>query len=345
MRNRFKKIFKGGLFFGIYYSGLLHLLIAILKRLRGKHSTIILFYHRFCNNKSDGYQLPELDIKEFRKQMEHIKKWYKVISMDELVKGLVDGNIFRLPSVIISIDDGYLNNYRLAYPVVKELDLPVIIYLTTGLIGTENATWVDDLMDIFLETKMKSLSFPELLGDEVLDISSHPRKRAAVTKFFQILIGIGHGEKKRTMEQLRETLGVKGNCRKKGERKMLNWNEVMEMSKYSISFGAHTVTHPILSRMSLEEGKHEIYDSIKEVEEKVGVKVKHFAIPNGKAEDFSEELKRFCKGIGILTIASTEPGRVSADSDPHFLRRIIPTPPMHVFACELVRYLFFRRRE
>lgn len=124
---------------------------------------------------------------------------------------------------------------------------------------------------------------------------------------------------------------------------MLNWNEVIEMSRNGVSFGAHTVNHPILSKMELSEAKREIFESKMEIEARIGGKVKYFAIPNGKIEDFSDELKEYCKEIGISTVVSTEPGVVSKQSDPYFLRRVSPPSPIYIFACELARYMFLKR--
>jgi peptidoglycan/xylan/chitin deacetylase (PgdA/CDA1 family) len=263
--------------------------------------------------------------------------------MDELVSKLGEKNSFTSPTVVITIDDGYLNNYTLAYPVLKELDLPAIIYVSTGFIGTENAPWVDDLMNIFLQTKVKTLCFPELLGEEVLHISSQYGKRTAVTKLFEMMRQIEHRAKMRAMDKLSEILAVKEIYRNSGERKMLNWDEATEMSRHNISFGAHTVTHPILSKMGSEEAKREIYESKMAVEAGIGYKVKHFAIPNGRLEDFSDELKGYCKEIGFATVVSTEFGVVAQKSDLYFLKRISPATPNYVFACELARSMFFSR--
>jgi len=338
-----KKILKKGLYFASFYSGIVHLLIFVLTKLKKNHCAAILFYHRFCSGSLDGDLLPCLDIGEFEKQMRHIKRWYKVISMDELDKRLTSRENFPLPSITITIDDGYLNNYKLAFPVLKELDLHVMVYLATGFIDTKNALWVDDLADILLFTKLGSFCFPELFGDEVLDISTHWKKIEVLTRLYEEMVGLEHQKKILIIRELFEGLG--GNdARKHGpDRRMLNWNEVLEMSRNGVSFGAHTVNHPTLSKMELSEAKREIFESKMEIEARIGGKVKYFAIPNGKIEDFTNELKEYCKEIGMSTVVSTEPGVVSKQADPYFLRRISPPPPIYVFACELARYMFLKR--
>lgn len=338
-----KQILKKGLYFASFYSGILHLLIYVLTKLKKNHCAAILFYHRFSLGSSDGDLLPCLDIGEFEKQMRHIKRWYTVISMDELDKRLTSREKFPLPSMTITIDDGYLNNYKLAFPVLKELDLHVMVYLATGFIGTKNALWVDDLADILLSTKLGSFCFPELFGDEVLDISTHWRKIETLTRFYEKMVGLEHLQKILIMRKLFEGLGGNEVRKHNPDRRMLNWNEVIEMSRNGVSFGAHTVNHPTLSKMELSEAKREIFESKMEIEARIGGKVRHFAIPNGKVEDFNEELKKYCKEIGISTVVSTEPGLVCAHSDPYFLARILPPPPIHVFACKLAGIMLLRR--
>jgi peptidoglycan/xylan/chitin deacetylase (PgdA/CDA1 family) len=340
--KKFRSILKGILFFTVYYSGILHLLIYVQKKLRRRHCTAILFYHRFCDGSSKPYQLPHLDIHEFRRQMWHIKRWYRVITMDEMANRLDSGNHFTSPSVVITIDDGFQNNYSLAYRVLKELNLPATIYLTTGFIGTNKAPWVDALMDVLLLTEEKALRFPELLGEEAADISTPKGKRDAMIKLFSVMLQIEHQRKIVALKKLSNILGVNEVSKENANRKMLNWDEVMEMEGEGISFGAHTVTHPTLSKMDPEEAKQEIYESKMEIETRVGRKVRHFAVPNGRIEDFNDELKRYCKEIGISTVVSTVSGVVSHLSDPYFLKRINPPPPIHIFACELARYMFLR---
>jgi len=342
-RNKFKRVIKRVVFSLLYYSGSLNALVFLISKLKKEHCSVILFYHRFSENAHGECELPHLRVSEFEKQMWHVKKFYKIITMDELAEELKLKKNNESPCVAITIDDGYLNNYNLAYPVLKKLNLPATIYLTTGFIGTEKSVWVDQLMDIFLASRSKSFSFPELFGVEVFDLSTAKNKRETFTRYFEKILYAEDPIKNSLMEELAKVLVVDEDDRVDGERKMLNWEEVIEMSRNGISFGAHSVNHPTLSKIELSEAKQEIYDSRREIETKIGCKVKHFAIPNGKKKDFNGELKEFCKEIGFTTIVTTEHGVVNSESDPYFLRRINPSPPIYVFACELARYMFLNR--
>jgi peptidoglycan/xylan/chitin deacetylase (PgdA/CDA1 family) len=128
-----------------------------------------------------------------------------------------------------------------------------------------------------------------------------------------------------------------------GERPMLNWDEVKEMHDGGVLFGAHTCTHPILSRMPLEEARLEIAESKRMIEEQLGLPVKHFAFPNGRNVDFSEELRSFCKQIGFETIATCNDGVNDETVSPYALKRMGVEGPLSVFAVQIAKAFLFRR--
>lgn len=340
-----KHYLKHALYSSLFYSGILHLLILIFKKIKKNHHVIILFYHRFHKGNNRDALLPSHDIGEFKKQMLHLKKYYTFITMDELVEHLRNRTNVRSPAIALTIDDGYLSNYSLAYPILREYHIPCMIYLTVGSIESKSGLWVDDIEYVLLNTKVTALSFPELFGNDVLNISSLQGKRKALKKLFGKLLNLSNSQRQKYLNMLFEILAVDISSMNGRERLMINWEEVREMSNNGVEFGAHTVTHPFLPAMPLKDGKNEIKHSKDILEEKVGKPVKHFAIPNGKRKDFTKELKEFCKRIGFETVVTTESGVVERKGDRYELNRIIPPPPLYYFACEIARYFFFQMKK
>jgi peptidoglycan/xylan/chitin deacetylase (PgdA/CDA1 family) len=338
-----KKLLKRLLYLVAYYSGGLRLLIAFLSRVGKNHRAAILFYHRF-RGPGEGVAdlLPRLNCREFDRQMAYLRKTYEIVSLDDAVPLLREAKGFRRPSVILTIDDGYRDNYTLAYPIIRKHDLPVTIYLTAGMIGGEKGLWIDDIEYALRSTGCAVFNSEKVLGEERIDISTHEKKKAAEKKLYAALAKKGGQERKDALRELFEALNVPGPSALSRDRIMMNWEEVNEMVANSVNFGAHTVSHPFLPLMPLDEAKREIQDSKLIIEEKTGKTVRHFAVPNGKNDDFSPELSEFCREIGFDTVVTTEPGVVGGSADTYSLARVLPPPPTYYFACELARYLFRR---
>ena len=103
---------------------------------------------------------------------------------------------------------------------------------------------------------------------------------------------------------------------------MLSWDEIRVMSWHNISFGAHTVTHPILTRMPLAEAAEEIITSKKTIEKQLQTPIKLFAYPNGSCDDFNDSIKKVLRDAGFLCAVTTIWGTNIVHTDPFELKRI-----------------------
>jgi len=99
---------------------------------------------------------------------------------------------------------------------------------------------------------------------------------------------------------------------------MLDWREVRELNGYGIEFGAHTRTHPDLTRISPAEAKRETIESKTKIEDEVGCEVTTFAYPYGK---FNASVKRVV-AENFNAACSTNLGKARRTSDFHSLERI-----------------------
>jgi len=113
---------------------------------------------------------------------------------------------------------------------------------------------------------------------------------------------------------------------------MLSWDEVREMSTNGISFGAHTVNHPVLADISLEEARREILESKKTIENKIQKTVKTFAYPYGKDKDYSVDVTKIVEELGFDYACSTIRGYEQFPMKNYFnlKRRGVPIAP-HLF--------------
>ena len=321
----------------IFYSGFLSLYLSIYKRAKKKQLAVILLYHRFKEENEDSV-LPKLYIKSFEQQMSYLKRWYHIIPLDEIVVNIKNKEKFSCPTIVITIDDGFKDNYDLAYPILRSFNLPATIFLTSGLINTQKAPWVDEIGIALSNTEITELHVGELFEEEVVTISSNEHKAKTLHRIYEKLVSLDHKKKAYLVAALLSTLKENAYLETR-ERFMLSWEEIEKMSQNNISFGAHTLTHPTLSRMSFEDAVHEIIESKRVIEKQLGIRVKHFAIPNGKNGDFTEDLRKFCRNGEFESVSFTNFGYVTNETDPYSLPRVCPDARLCVFAVELARLL------
>lgn len=319
-----------------FYSGMLHLLIKYGLMQRKEFPVVIINYHSFVDNLEGVMDIvPTVThrIADFEREVVFLKKYFDIVSIDHVVDVFRLGRVFSRPTIAITIDDGFKDNYDLLFSVVKRHNIPVTIFLTTGLIGTNKKAWVNNLSDMILKTSQPTLNLNGLFEAKSFPLSTIEDKRTAYVEIVRRLKNIDIRERDRFLKELEKQLGAPD----ESSPLMLNWDEIRTMAKHNVFFGAHTVTHPILTNMPLEDAQKEILESKRHIEKELGTKVRHFAFPNGRPQDFNETMREYCKKIGFDSVSSCDYGFNEKASDVWGLKRIGSELPVSLFAVNVLR--------
>jgi len=290
----------------------------------------ILVYHR-VNDESDLFSLA-IPKSVFEDQMNFLSQNYNVMSLEEIL--LTDSNT-RLPknTIAITFDDGYMDNYTHAFPILKKLKLPATIFLSTGYIGHDDGIWHDRVFNVFRQTKVSSFVF-EGLKYSMTNLEEKLMAQESILNYLKYLT-----PQKRLdyIQRLEEQLCVVKNVSLKN--KMLTWDVIKEMNNHGISFGAHTVTHTILTALPLNDIKREVSQSKEAIEDILRIPVRLFAYPNGKREDYNNKIKEIIKNEGFKGAVTTIFGTNRDSQDAFELKRVIPWDfNLHSFALRLSWY-------
>jgi peptidoglycan/xylan/chitin deacetylase (PgdA/CDA1 family) len=291
-----------------------------------KSYVAIICYHRVGDTK-DRWAIDTTDIVDFEKEMRYLTKTHKILSLEEIA-GIINGNK-ALPKrgVVVTFDDGYKDNYTNAFPVLKKYNIPATIFLTTGNIGTGHLFWWDKLEYILCNTKIKSFD----LGDFGTIIT--PSGKNKIKKLDKITIRftkMPEDKKNNLIENLVKNSDVDF-PKNLGKDIIMSWDEIKQMSEGGINFGAHTVTHPILTKIPLNQAKNEIINSKKEIEKRLKKPVTTFSYPNGLADDYNEDIKTILKENGFICATTIIPKIVNKNSDLFELGRLPPGKDFNSF--------------
>ena len=246
---------------------------------------------------------PETSTRDFEKQIVHLARNYRVVSLDEIVDRVKNRRPLRR-CVAITFDDGFRDNYENAYPILRKYNVPATIFLTTGYIDSGTAPWFIKLRYIFMQTTKTHFNLSHNGA-----IISHPmntkdEKFAASDRAMAYLKDCHDQDRLPLIDRLCEELKV--NDFQGLDNLMLTWNQIKKMAENSISFGAHTVNHPILSRTSMEIAAREIQESKRMIEEKIGKPVSSFAYPFGKKSQYSSAIFPILIKHGFKYAVTTE---------------------------------------
>jgi peptidoglycan/xylan/chitin deacetylase (PgdA/CDA1 family) len=280
----------------------------------------ILMYHRFTEREP------------LARQCAHLRARYSPVSMSQAADWLTHHG--RLPenALTITVDDGYRDFYQVAYPVLREYGLPATVYLVSDFVDRTGWLWVDQVQYEFLHAQAGSFRM-ELSGQPPrnFELTTPELRKAAARIVTEAAKKLSNTERLRLLETLPEQLGVRLPEEAPAEYEALRWDEVREMAAAGIDFGAHTRTHPILTRLDGEgELTFEIEGSKRQIEQQLGRAVDHFCYPNGTREDVSREVVKAVQAAGFRTAVTTESGLNHVAGDPLRLLRIGVEPGLAV---------------
>jgi len=101
--------------------------------------------------------------------------------------------------------------------------------------------------------------------------------------------------------------------------KMLTWQEIKALDAAGFTIGSHTVDHPILTDIPMDQVKLELIDSKKILEQGLGKKIDYFCYPHGR---YNNEIAKLVQESGYRAATTTRQGLVTAEANPYLLNRI-----------------------
>lgn len=273
----------------------------------------ILIYHQVVEQ-LDPLRPFEPDAAIFDWQMALLSRFFSPLSLDEGVRRLRDGSL-PTNAVCVTFDDGYLNNLAVAQPILAKYGIPATVYVATAFSRGRNM-WNDRLLYLFANPSRRKL----ILAGEVAKLDDWAQRRELAYQWLSRLKYLSTEERSERIDAV-----YRENSIEEQSRLMMTPDEIQSLSAAGVEIGAHSVNHPILKTLPIEQQRWEIWESKKELEHWLGKSVRHFAYPNGVwGKDLDEETVRVVEQAGFETAVITDWGVCGVRTSPLLLKRFTP---------------------
>jgi peptidoglycan/xylan/chitin deacetylase (PgdA/CDA1 family) len=261
----------------------------------------------------------------FRRQLELIRRHYRVLPVGEAVRRLRAGEL-QEPSAAITFDDGFENNFTLAYPELQRLELPASIFVATGFTDSHQTPWFCRVLRAVADTRARALEW----NGRRFELSW---RRAKILTAAALMAQL----KRQAPDTLEADLGcIEALLGFEARRpvdpgspfRMLGVPAIREMATSGLmEFGGHTTTHSILSNLAVDGQRREIEESLHALGRILDKPCPLFAYPNGASGDYDEDSIGCLRDAGVSVALTAMAGANPWFGDPFELRREAVGPP------------------
>jgi peptidoglycan/xylan/chitin deacetylase (PgdA/CDA1 family) len=270
----------------------------LLSQIPPRDSLMVLTYHRIGNRYDDPFDPGVISATsdQFYEQISYLKRKLSLVSLEEAL-AFVDGTIkekTRRCRVLITFDDGYLDNYELAFPILYTHDVQGVFFLTTSRVGTSYVPWWDHIAFLIKTARQRrfTLHYPT---NHVVDLEKNGMD-ISMRNVNYLYSSSENVDKVRFIRELKEE--SRGEELPVAFRRYLNWDEARTMINGGMAIGSHTHTHPILSRLGLAEQRKELSESRNLLTAQLGIEVDTLAYPYGFETSFSIQSQNLLQEAG-----------------------------------------------
>jgi peptidoglycan/xylan/chitin deacetylase (PgdA/CDA1 family) len=286
-----------------------------LIRSRSKNAARILTYHRFA----------DASLTSLEEQCAYLRDKYEPLPMSRIAAWLEGSEALPDYALTVTVDDGY-RDFLKAHDVFRRHRIPVTVFVVSGFLDGE-WLWYDRVNYAFARTPLTSVRLPGLLREAELPLNTNAQRFVAADLVAEQLKTLPNAEMRAFVDSLPSVLEVSLNGGPPPEDSPLTWDDVRRLQAQGVEFGAHSATHPILSKVERDDDlAREFEDSARRIREELGVPPIHFCYPNGQPNDIDARCIAMAERTGFRLAVTTTRGLNPPGADRFLLKRLSVEP-------------------
>lgn len=277
--------------------------LRVARRLSAQWPRIVM-YHGFCGPGELRDDCTPVEV--LRAELTYIKRHYRPLRLRDLGGMLAGGETPPPRSVVITVDDGYVNFRRWALPLLQELGIPVTVFVVSDLADGEQWLWTDKFKYVWDRARQRA-DVPEF----------HSQATLTALKRLPPL------ERDRALAELATEARISIPARAPDSYALLAWTDLQELATApGVDIGSHSRTHTTLAPLQSAQAWEEISGSRDALQGALGAEVASFCYPNGLPWDFSAEHVAMVAKAGYACATAAHFGCVTGASSRFALPRI-----------------------
>jgi len=265
-------------------------------------------YHRIGNKEETPFDRAIFSCTEqaFEQQIIELKAHFKIINTVELARLIEQDELANDRYAVITFDDGYLDNFTKAFPILKKHKVPAVFYLTTTFLEANEITWWDEVAYILRSSHGKEYQLPNSGAKYIIE-------KKKIDKVIQRIMSDIKQSKHLSILTLLEDIRSKFPLATKAllaesHQLFMNWEHAKSLLEQGMEIGSHTLTHPILTQLDTEQHEEEIVNSKLILEARLNYKINSIAYPVGRYYCYNEKSFVFAASAGYKIGFNNEPG-------------------------------------
>ena len=279
-----------------------------------KNRLAILNYHQIPEEQ-DVLHPYTCDRRIFRKQLQTLDRYFNVVSLDQGVAAMREGRLGR-NSVAITFDDGYRNNFEVAFEELKAIGLSATFFVATDYLDG-GTMWNDIVVESVRRTTKTSMDLKDF-GLDSITLGSDIERIRAIDLLLSKLKYLEYSERQKAVLRFSRQADVT-----LPTDLMMTSEQVIALHEGGMLIGGHTASHPILLRLSEEDAREDIQKGREFLKELLGVEPRLFAYPNGKTgQDYNGTHVKMLAGMDFDAAFTTQWGYADASTNRYELPRV-----------------------
>jgi peptidoglycan/xylan/chitin deacetylase (PgdA/CDA1 family) len=281
---------------------------------------LLLLYHRVGTRADDPFDLT-VTPPTFAAHLRLLRSHYHVESLETLIEQLPRAG-FPDRTVVVTFDDGYVDNIHTAYPLAAAVGVPLTIFVTVQPLIENRPFWWDELALAVYRANPTPGNLRLTLGaGEELPVDTEAARSATYLTLHGRIKRLTSRDRDLVLSQLRASSNSE--ARPSDTTRPMTMTELQEAAALpGLEIGAHTMSHPVLGSLAAAEQAAELGESRRLLMEIVSRPVRFTAYPFGKASDLSELTTSLAEQAGYRAALTSQPGAITPQSPMYALPRL-----------------------